>query len=284
MPTHSPSSSDVRTSCVARRAPRPAAVGQQAGGDRLLGRAVPGVHHGVRLDRRRPGGVGGLGQLAPGEGVDLVLRRLVAEAPLGRRRRVHAEGVLGRVPAVGPHQPALAGALAQLADDGGDGVHHVVVPRTAGEGEAAGAGELTLDVEPERRRPELHRRREARVQVDDVDVVDADARPATGPARRRSRSPASGRTCPGWTRTRCSWQSVPAWGKTQRSSAHAVGAGPLDGRHDRRRRPCRRRCWSSCTCGTGAPIIRLLRRDRRRSPRASWRPGSTRSGCRRRRR
>ena len=50
-PTHSPSHIAAAQAGVGRRAPGPAPVGEQAGGDRRLGIAVAGVHHGVGLDR-----------------------------------------------------------------------------------------------------------------------------------------------------------------------------------------------------------------------------------------
>ncbi len=83
--------------------------------------------------------------------------------------------------AVRPHEGVVAGAFAQLGDDRGDGMHDVVVPRPAGEAQSAGAGELRFDVESERRGAEADGRREARVQVDDGDVVDPDAGQLEGP-------------------------------------------------------------------------------------------------------
>jgi hypothetical protein len=60
------------------------------------------------------GGILGRGELTSRQGVDLRLRVGVAEAALGRRRRVHAEAVLGGEAAVRPHQPARARAVAEV--------------------------------------------------------------------------------------------------------------------------------------------------------------------------
>ena len=60
------------------------------------------VHHRVRLDRRWPGGVGRLGQHAPGEGVDGNLHIVVTEATIRWLRRVDAQRVLGEIAAVAP--------------------------------------------------------------------------------------------------------------------------------------------------------------------------------------
>ena len=268
---------------VARQAPRPAAVVEQAGGDRLLRRAVAAVHDGVRLDRRRPAASSPVGQLAAREGVDLVLRVVVAE-PLRRRLgAVHAEGVLGGVAAVGPHEAVLAGLLAQVVDDGGDGVHHVVVPRAAGERQAAGAGELAVGRQPERLGAELHGRREARVEVDDRRRRRCRRRRARAPAGRRARSPACGRTCRGWRRTgargsRCRSAGTPSGrAATPRRSAasteHMMIAAAMS-----------TSLLEFMYLRYGRPMRRLLGRRRADLLRASWRRGSTRPGCRRRRR
>ena len=89
--------------------------------------------------RRDAGGLCRTRQLAARESVDLVLWLGMTEPVSRRLGGVHAERVLGREPAVGPDEPVLAGLFAQVVDDRGDGVHHVVVPRAAGEGQSTGS-------------------------------------------------------------------------------------------------------------------------------------------------
>ena len=149
-------------------------------------------------------------------------------------------------------------------------VHDVVVPRPAGEGQPAGAGELAIEVEPERRGAELHRRREARVEVDEVDVVDADARRA------------SSTRCPAELDRRRLGERVPVGDVVV---LVAVGAGvdedpSILGTPSGRARSTEH-MMSAAAMSTslfefmyfryGKPIIRLPRRDGRRSPRPSSR-------------
>ncbi len=136
-----------------------------------LGRPVAAVHDGPGLHRRRPLVV----VLDPGARhcVDLVLRPGVAE-PVGRRGgRVDAEAVLVDVAAVGRHQADRAGVVAQCADHRGDGVAHRVVPRAAGEPQPAVDRERERVVDAELLDRELHGRREARVQVQVAQLLDA---------------------------------------------------------------------------------------------------------------
>ena len=99
----------------------------------------------------------------------------MAESVDRRVGGVDAERVLGRVAAIRPDQRPFIGSVAHVGDDGGDGVHHVVVPRAAGERQTTRAGQLTVEAEAQRCGAELHRGGETGVQVDDADVVDADS-------------------------------------------------------------------------------------------------------------
>ena len=100
----------------------------------------------------------------------LALEREQGMVGIGRLGGVDAERVLRGEAAVRPHEPGGADAVAQFAHHCGDRVHDVVVPGSAGERQAAGAGELLVERQAEALRAELHRRGEAGVQVDDVDV------------------------------------------------------------------------------------------------------------------
>ena len=94
-----------------------------------------------------------------------------------RLRRKDGDRVLGQVPAdAGRHSDP--GPLAQRRGHGRERVGHVVRARAAGERQAAGHGgrpRRVLEVHAELARPDLHRRREARVQVEVGDVVDPHA-------------------------------------------------------------------------------------------------------------
>ena len=79
------------------------------------------------------------------------------------------------VAAVAPHEPVGACAIAEVGHRGGDGVHHVVVPGASSEWQATGAGELAVKREPQRLGAQLNSRREAAIEIDDVDVVDSHA-------------------------------------------------------------------------------------------------------------
>ena len=117
-------------------------------------------------------------RLAGGFAVDGVLHVLPAEFVRRRLGPVHAEAVLGEVAAVGGDQTALAGIGDQAFGHGGDRVRHVVVPRTAGEGEPAGHGQRPGRVtgrQPQFVGRHLHRGGEARVEVDQRHVVDPGA-------------------------------------------------------------------------------------------------------------
>jgi hypothetical protein len=106
------------------------------------------------------------------------------------RRRlgaVHAEAVLGEVAAVGRDQTALAGIGDQAFGHGGDGVRHVVVPRTAGEGEPARHGQGPGQVAGRQAQfvgCHLHRGGEARVEIDQSHVVDTGVRELQRPVAR----------------------------------------------------------------------------------------------------
>ena len=64
----------------------------------------------------------------------------------------------------------------------GDRVHHVAVQGPAAEGQAAGDGKRALRVETEFARRDLHRTREATVDVDEVEVRHLDAGKLQRPA------------------------------------------------------------------------------------------------------
>ena len=91
--------------------------------------------------------------------------------------------------------PKLVGIGAQHLDHARDRVRRVVVDRTAREAEPAGDGERARIVvgDAERAHRDLHRRREARVEIEVGDVVERDARPRRARRRPRSRCRASRR-------------------------------------------------------------------------------------------
>ena len=110
-------------------------------------------------------------------GVDGGLDVFPTEFVLGRLGAVDAEAVLGEQAAVGGDQSALTRVACQPFGHRGDRMRDVVVPRTAGEGEAAGHGQRPAPVIERQLQfggGDLNRRREAGVDVDQVDVVDAD--------------------------------------------------------------------------------------------------------------
>ena len=145
--------------------------------------------------------------------------------------------MLGGVAAVGRAQADRAGVVAEQTGHGGDAVHRVVVPRPAGEAHAAGDGQLAVEAEAQLVGRDLHRRREARVEVDVGQVVDADAGELEGAAARPGgwRARSTGR--PGWTRTsgrgrrRRLGEHPPILGDAER-----LGAGSTE--HRMRPAPC----------------------------------------------
>ena len=127
--------------------------------------------------------------------------------PFGRRLgRVDPDGVLGDETAVRRAHSVVAWVGSQAPCHRRDRVGDVVVPRSARERQSAGHGERTRRIvrrEPEFLGGDLDRGREARVQVDMSDVVDADAgeRRALGAPRRGWRATSADR--PGWRRLTC---------------------------------------------------------------------------------
>ncbi len=251
-----------------------AAVVEQAHDDPRLRVAVAVVHGGPRLDGDLAVGV--LAELALGERVDLGLHVGVPERRGRRFGAVHAEGVLGDEPAVGADEAEGAGVVAQPTGHRGDRVHHVVVPRSAGEGEATGDRERAIGADAELVGRDLHRRREARVEVDVRQIVDAHAAPAPAtPARprawrgsdrgRRARSRSSGRGRP------CRCAGTPS-GRAARRALRP--ARPSTGSP---RRPAPLRCWSSGASCTGSRSSGC-RAKACGSPRRCTPAGSTRAG------
>ena len=92
------------------------------------------------------------------------------EGPWGRLRAVETDGVLGEVAAIGGHQALLARSVAQHFHHAGNGVHHVVVQRPAGEGQAAGHGQRQFPIQADFRRRHLHGDRKAAIQVHPVEI------------------------------------------------------------------------------------------------------------------
>ena len=239
---------------VGAGAPGPAAVVEQRGQPRLLRAAVAVVHDRRGLDRDRAVVV--LGELAA-RGA----RRPRPAGPVAERRgrrpgRVDAEGVLGHEPAVGRAQADGAGVRPQALDHGGDRVHHVVVPRTAGEAQPAGDRERPVE-----RRARARARRSAprtgstsrgrRGQVVDADAGELEARPA-----RRAAWPATTRGRQRFDTNQWSWASVPAHGNTQRSAGTPSVAGPLD-RATITAAPCSTALLEFMSFVYGNPTIRL---------------------------
>src|SRR5690606_13444225 len=139
-----------------------------------LGGGALVVGHGERFHGRRAGVAGG-GRAGGVGGGHLD----GAEELGGRVRGVHADAVFGDVPAQRGGQPVGAGVGAQLLGHRGDGVGAVVVAGAAAEGQAAGQRQRAarvVDGQAEGLGAHLHRDREAGVQVDVGDVVDANAR------------------------------------------------------------------------------------------------------------
>ena len=154
----------------------------------------------VAVERRGPGfdgaDAGPLHLGLPGRfGVDSGLDVFPTEFVLGRLGAVDAEAVLGEIAAVGGDQAALAGVADQPFGHRGDRMRDVVVPRAARERQASGDGQRSARIAERQSQfggGHLDRRREAGVDVDQVDVVDADAGQFEQPADRRSGSPATG--------------------------------------------------------------------------------------------
>ena len=176
--------------------------------------------------------------------------------------------------------PMSSGRARSDVDHRRDPVRGVVVDRSAREAEPAGDGErpAVVGADAERVAADLHRRREARVEVEVRDVVDADA-------GRRERGRAGGRDR-GRLGERPPFGDEPVVVRLGRGvqEHHAVvgdagGARRLVGTEQHAPRPGRRRCWRTCASGTGS-TPRGCRARSCGSPRASTRRATTRAGCR----
>ena len=149
-----------------------------------------------------------------GEGVDLVLRVGVAEAarPAARcrRRRTRASWRSRRWPTRGPSRPAAgAGRCTTVAMACID----VVVPRTAGERQAAGAGQLAVESTGRATGRRAARPTGSTSRGRRWRCRRCRRRRARAPACRRARWPACGRTCRGWTRTGARGSRCPSAGR-----------------------------------------------------------------------
>ena len=116
--------------------------------------------------------------LVPVEGRALGLRGdvLVAVALLRGLARIDRGGVLHHVAADSARVADLAAIRpAQAIHQGREGVHHVAVEGTAREGEPAGDRERPIGPEAQLVRRDLHRRREAAVEIDGPQLVGLDA-------------------------------------------------------------------------------------------------------------
>ena len=150
--------------------------------------------------------------------------------------RVDAERVLRGVAAVGPHQPALPGPLAQVRDHGRDRVHHVVVPRPAGKAQPAGAGELRVDVEAERRALRAAPPRGSRSRGRPRRRRRSRRRRGRAQPHRRPGSPGCRRTSTGSTRTGARGSRLPRAGRPSDRGARRWSLGPPGGADDDRGR------------------------------------------------
>ena len=151
--------------------------------------------------------------------------------PGGGVGAVEAEGVLGDEPSEPGGQPETIGLpVPEEVGEGGDGVGGVVVARSPEVGESAGDGQPSPVVggDAQGLGGQLHGRGEARVEVDQLDVVDAD--PGTGGrgARRCLQRAAPAAAMPGdrpgsgrAAGNRTSVASAPAQTKTARSATPA---------------------------------------------------------------
>ena len=157
---------------------------------RLLRFAVTAERSGPGFDRADAGPLDGCGPRR--FGVDVGLHVFPTEFVSWRLRSVNAEAVLGQIAAVGRDQAELPGCACQPFGHGGDRMGDVVVPWPTRERQTAGDGERPTRIAERQSqfgRGHLNRRRKARVDVDQVDVVDPDARQARAPDGHRCVSP-----------------------------------------------------------------------------------------------
>ena len=97
--------------------------------------------------------------------IDLVLGAVVEEPAAGWSGAEDTECVLVEDAAVGSDQPQAAGVVAQHVDHRCDCMADRVVPRTASERQPPVYGQLAIRGDVQLAQRQLHRRREARVEV-----------------------------------------------------------------------------------------------------------------------
>ena len=92
------------------------------------------------------------------------LHVLILEGLFRRCRRIDAESVFGEVAAVGGHQAGGCFLFPKQLGHPGDGVHHIVVQRPAGEGETACYGQRAVLTQADL--PGAHLDRDGKAAVD----------------------------------------------------------------------------------------------------------------------
>ena len=179
-------------------------------------------------------------------------------------------------------QPKLPGSARSTSTIRAMRVRRVVVDRSAREAEAAGDGERARVVvgEPELAHRDLHRRREARVEVEVRDVVDADAGGVERVADRRARSPGEPVSESRSVTNQWSCASAAACRNTMRSSG-TPAARAASYEHRSIAAPWSTSMFAHMRFGYGKHTMRLSGGPCG-SRRGSTRSATTRAGCRRR--